>query len=192
MFRASLAFARDNGGNITKKFVQHVIEARGTFDNTIVVDSRVHMLMRGWYPCIPGWHHDDVPRSGANNQPEYDENVRAYRSKHIMMALDASDKPTLAMPQLLRGKVAVPWPLDDQAVTYAVWDAHINHTECGALTAGSGQIIRFDCDTFHRGMPAQQSGWRFFIRATWSTQQKAENKIRRNANVYVPWSTSGW
>lgn len=28
-----------------------------------VVDVKIHMLMPGQWPCIPNWHHDNVPRN---------------------------------------------------------------------------------------------------------------------------------
>lgn len=33
-----------------------------------VVDSKIHMLMPGQYPCIPNWHYDMVPRDTLGNQ----------------------------------------------------------------------------------------------------------------------------
>jgi len=35
------------------------------------VDIKVHMLMPGQYPCIPGWHVDLVPRSADGKQDFY-------------------------------------------------------------------------------------------------------------------------
>ena len=148
------------------------------------------MLMRGHYPCIPGWHHDDIPRDTANGQPNYDS--PRYFAKHLMCVVDAEDAPTHALPQFMRGPVEVPWPLDQSAVVYAVWDQHISKTVSVKTPTNSREVNQFDAHTFHRGMPARSSGWRFFIRATWGTDEAHANKIRRNANVYVPWSTAGW
>lgn len=58
-FNSDLVFAYENGGPITKSFIDNLPEEWKT---NSVFDSRVHMLMPGWYPAIPGWHHDDVPR----------------------------------------------------------------------------------------------------------------------------------
>lgn len=35
--------------------------------NNYYVDAKVHMLMPGQFPCIPGWHRDGVPRDEKNN-----------------------------------------------------------------------------------------------------------------------------
>lgn len=34
-------------------------------------DVKVHMLMPGQFPCIPGWHQDNVPRD-KNGKKDYD------------------------------------------------------------------------------------------------------------------------
>lgn len=194
LYRASFPFAAEQGGPLTAAFLANLClhsKALGIGSlQGLVIDSRTHMLLRGHYPCIPGWHHDDVPRNTPNGQPNYDD--PPYRARHLMVVLDAIDAPTGAMPQFLESVVDVPWPLDEQAVIYAAWDAHINALDLLTHTVSSGAVWGFDCGHFHRGMPAKRHGWRFFIRATWDTQVQAEDKIRRNANVYVPWSTAGW
>ncbi len=35
-------------------------------------DIKVHMLMPGHYPCIPGWHVDNVPR-GTDGRQQFDK-----------------------------------------------------------------------------------------------------------------------
>lgn len=185
LFRASLSFAMANGGEITREFLNH-------FDPKIdaVVDTRSHMLMRGHYPCIPGWHHDDVPRDTHNKQPNYDN--PAYLSNHAMAVVDASDAPTGSLTEFVAGRVSVPWPLDEGATVYAVWDAHLGAMRPSIKAVASGEIAHFSSADFHRGVAASAAGWRFFIRLTYNTGIKPDNKIRKNANVYVPWSTAGW
>lgn len=87
-FNCDLDFIYKNGGEITKSFVDSMPE--GWKQSDIVFDSRVHMLMPGWFPAIPGFHHDDVPRPEipvgqhfiTAGQPDYD-NPR-YLSEHIL------------------------------------------------------------------------------------------------------------
>ncbi len=197
-YRASFGFANSHAGPLTTSFLYALrthaealgLGKSGDFSG-VVIDSRVHMLMRGMYPCIPGWHHDDVPRDTPSGQPNYDK--PAYAAKHLMCVVDADDAPTGALPEFLSGKVEVPYPLADDAVVYAVWDAHINHTSpLRPRAVNSGEIVHFDSSAFHRGTAAKSTGWRWFIRASWGTLVKPENKIRRNANVYMAWSTAGW
>lgn len=195
LFRAGYDFAVDHAGALTNAFLSVVRAQMGALRvrdlSDIVIDSRVHMLMRGHYPCIPGWHHDDVPRIGPRGQPGY--GWPSYRSRHLAAVIDASDQPTGSLPEFAHVSVEVPWPLDEDVTVYAAWDAHIAaaYPKCG-VPVSSRQVLAFDCDSFHRGMPARTTGWRFFIRASWSSAVRPENKVRKNANVYVPWSTAGW
>jgi hypothetical protein len=54
-FNCDLNFAFENGGPITEAFIRTLPE--DWQDCNPVLDSRVHMLMKGWFPCIPGFHH---------------------------------------------------------------------------------------------------------------------------------------
>lgn len=193
LFGASFHFARARGGVITLNFLETLrvhAESIGLAIGTVIVDSRIHTLMRGMYPCIPGWHHDDVPR-GEFGQPNYDD--PRYRSHHLMMVVDADDAPTGSLPQFLCDHVDVDWPLPFDAVVYRAWDAQIGSLpSVKTETIRSGQAVAFDDHAFHRGMPAKSHGWRFFIRASWSTGRAFQNKIRHNANVYLPAVTAGW
>lgn len=51
-FNCSLEFAYNNGGPITRSFIMNLPDDWNT--DQVVFDSRVHMLMPGWYPAIPG------------------------------------------------------------------------------------------------------------------------------------------
>jgi hypothetical protein len=82
LYRADFEFAYDNGGELTHKFLAKLAFDSGHLNWSI--DSKVAMLMKGWYPCIPGFHHDDVERDAKNFfQPNYED--ASYRSKHAMM-----------------------------------------------------------------------------------------------------------
>lgn len=193
LYRASIGFAAEVGGPVTVEFINTLAKS-GLLagDTNVVIDTRSHMLMRGTYPCVGGWHHDDVPRNTANGQPNHDPATRPYRSQHLMCVIDAIDQPSGSLPEFALGPVSVPWPLPDDAIVYAAWDAHMNASGVQSMRVSSRQVWRFDCDAFHRGMPATSFGWRIFLRASWSTHVKPENKVRRNANVYVPAGGMSW
>jgi hypothetical protein len=69
-FSADSDFVKEHGGPITRRFLASMpsdwIAARD-----LIWDSRSHMLMPGWYPCIPGWHLDDIPRTRPDGQPDH-------------------------------------------------------------------------------------------------------------------------
>lgn len=189
LFRADLDFALANGGPITQEFLKQVTKIWG--NENLIIDSRSHMLMRGWYPCIPGWHHDDVARSGPSGQPDYDN--MPYESKHIASVIDASDKPTGSLTQFWRGTIDLGWPVPDDVNVYQYWDEILSSKkDIKPERIPSRAIVLFDWQTFHRGTPARWPGWRFFIRCTKDTEVKAQNKIRKNANVYLPCINRGW
>jgi hypothetical protein len=96
LFSADYDFARRNGDGLTNLFLDNIPEDWKQSD--IIIDSRVHMLMKGWSPCIPGWHHDDVPRLREEThvrmkgQPNY-ENPEYY-SEHLLFLINAGIAPT--------------------------------------------------------------------------------------------------
>jgi hypothetical protein len=151
-----------------------------------VIDSRSHMLMPGFYPCIPGWHHDDVPRTRIDGQPNYDN--PEYKSEHLLVVIGNT-----AMPQFLRKSAVMP-EIPAGKTVYQAWDRIINasFSEDDFYTVGSGDVYQFDWQTFHRGMSAKLHGWRYFIRFSWNTERKILNEIRNQVQVYLPDPSIGW
>lgn len=183
-FSADKKFAAENGGPITKKFITDHLDDHDDY----IIDSRVHMLMPGFWPCIPGWHHDDVPRSKKSfGQPDYDD--MEYEARHRMCVIGKS-----SMTQFLDAVTAMPKvDIATGKVIYKVWDDFINEFyESKAYTVKSGQVIDFTWRDFHRGMPATESCWRFFVRASRNTNRKFFNEIRTQVQVYMSDPSVGW
>lgn len=194
-FNCSLEYAYDNGGPITKSFIEKIPAGW----DISVFDSRVHMLMPGWYPAIPGFHHDDVPRPEipvgqhfiTAGQPDY-ENPR-YRSEHILGLVNGEICPTMfaigtaIMPEVAPGELI-----------YRKWDAvikkHIEEGRLESMNAPSNRLVYFDCDTFHTGTKAVKNGWRWFGRVSRNTDRvnKITNEIRKQAQVYLEFPMEGW
>lgn len=190
LFNCDIDFAHKNGGPITRAFIDAL-----PIDwlQDVVVDSRVHMLMPDWTPCIPGWHHDDVPRSGPLNQPNYED--PHYLSEHLMGLVNGDIAPT----QFLCGPVTVP-PIMPHTSVYEQWSRNINKQlgyviqDFDVWSAPSGRILQFDWQTFHTGVPATANGWRWFIRVSRKTDRvrNVTNEIRRQAQVYLEFPEKGW
>ncbi|QOI66611.1 hypothetical protein [Erwinia phage FBB1] len=195
-FNCDLEFAFEKGGPITRSFIDNL-----PYDwwEDVVFDSRVHMLMPGWYPAIPGFHHDDVPRPDipvgqhfiTAGQPDYD-NPR-YRSEHILGLVNASVCPT----HFAVGEAefnAVP----DGELIYRQWHKEVlEHLAKGTLKqveAEDRKLVKFDCDTWHTGSQAVKNGWRWFGRVSRNTDRvkKISNEIRVNAQVYLEFPMEGW
>jgi hypothetical protein len=196
-FNSDLRFAREKGGPITREFVGALPDE--WFDEPAVFDSRVHMLMPGWYPAIPGYHHDDVPRPPIQpgrhfitaGQPDYD--TPKYRSEHILGLVNAPVAPTsfavgsCVMPEVPNGELI-----------YRRWHAEVERLlEAGdmqAVETPDRTLVYFDCDSFHTGTRAVSSGWRWFGRVSRNTDRAANitNEIRRQVQVYLEFPMEGW
>lgn len=194
-FNCDMMFAYQNSGPITKAFLDAAPDDWGM----AVFDSRVHMLMPGWYPAIPGWHHDDVPRPEipigqhfiTAGQPDYD-NPR-YLSQHLCGLVNAEICPTA----FAVGKCIMP-AIQEGELIYRQWhqevESLIKHHKLDVIHAKSGQLIYFDWQTFHTGTRASGNGWRWFGRLTRSSDRcnKKTNEIRRQAQVYLEFPMEGW
>lgn len=184
-YRASVSFAKQHGESLTRRFLQLLPTG---WENGII-DSRTHMLMPGWYPCIPGWHLDDIPRTRPDNQPDHAN--PSYLAEHICMILgDASKTEFLDSPVSLEDV-----PVGG-GVVYDKWNKDINELIKAGRAKTSylvpGQLMQFGYGDFHRGSPATKFGFRWFIRITRNTHLSAVNEIRKNANVYMSALDAGW
>lgn len=187
-FNCDLKYAYKNGGEITKSFIENL--PIDWILGDVVFDSRVHMLMEDWYPCIPGWHHDDVPRTN-NGQPDYEN--QSYFSEHILGIVNSEICPT----KFILGDVYMP-PVEEGQIVYEVWnnivESEIKEGTIRAVDVFDRTLTYFDCNTFHTGQKALKSGWRWFGRISRNTDRvkSITNEIRVNAQVYLEFPTKGW
>lgn len=184
-FNSSIEYAYENGGAITKAFIDSLPEE---FKHG-VIDSRVHMLMPNWYPCIPGYHHDDVPRNTPNKQPNYQN--PEYNSRHILGLVNAEVAPT----NFAIGSAEFPLLTEEVYKHYnkMVVD-YLNKGQLFKYTAKSGILYEFDSHSWHTGTGAVKSGWRWFARVSIDTERlnNITNEIRRQVQVYMDSLTEGW
>lgn len=185
LFSCTWNFAYENGGEPTKEFLLSL--PKELHNDKTIIDSRVHMLMPGWFPCIPGYHHDDVPRD--NVQPNYFN--PSYRSKHALILFNGEVCPT----EFAIGKSEFP-KIEDGEIYYKVWHPividKIKNGELKHIKAPSDTVVFFDDRTWHQGTKAVKSGWRLFIRASWDTGRKPSNELRRQVQVYMENPMEGW
>jgi len=188
LFSCNLYHARKFGGGITNVFIKELLKRFDTIPNDLIFDSRVHMLMKGWYPCIPGFHHDDVPRSRKDGQPNYYN--PEYRSKHCLMLVGKGSATQFAL-----GEADFPDILPGEKY-YKKWHPIVcEYLQRGCLesyTANYGDLIYFDDRTWHQGTPAIEDGWRFFIRASWNTHRIPTNEQRKQVQIYLENPMEGW
>lgn len=196
-FNSDLLFAYNRGGPITRSFIDALPEDWQR--DKVVFDSRVHMLMPGWYPAIPGYHHDDVPRPDipvgqhfiTAGQPDYD-NPR-YKAEHVLGLVNAHVCPT----HFALGECVMPEVPDGQLI-YREWHKEVERLLQERLLtkveAPDRKLVFFDWQAFHTGSKAVSNGWRWFGRVSRNTDRvnKVTNEIRRNAQVYLEFPMEGW
>lgn len=198
LFGADLAYAREHGGEITN----HVLDTLAQSDvfvqwlerfkagelpsASIVIDSRVNMLMPGMYPSIPGWHGDDVPRGVKYAQPDLN-GVNPDGFMHFMVLFSDNVIPVSATEFVVE---PVTLDVDPDNVWKSV-NAGVEALKPKTRKLREGDIIAFGQEALHRASPCVQAGWRFFMRVSF-TYRKPVNEIRQQVQVYMPIETSGW
>lgn len=183
LHRATASFASEHGGTLTQEFLDVL-----PWSDDILIDSRVHMLMPGMYPCIPGWHHDDIPRERSDGQPEYFS--PSYRAEHCMALWGDCSLTEFAL-----GEHEIEIPGIGRKIYKELSPQIEDACASGKLErviAPERRLIFFDWQTWHRGAETTKHGFRFFIRATRGSKLVARNEIRFNANVYMPNLEEGW
>lgn len=196
-FNCDFQYAYENGGEITKSFLDSLPD--DWKNQPLVFDSRVHMLMPGWYPAIPGWHHDDVPRKEipigqhfiTGGQPDYDN--PKYKAEHILGLVNAAVCPTeFALGDCLMQAVK------EGDTVYKQWHEEVEHLlEHGILEkhqCDDRTLYYFDWQAFHTGTKAVSNGWRWFGRVSRNTDRvnTVTNEIRVNCQIYLEFPMEGW
>lgn len=194
LFSCDVANAWVRGGPITRNFLETFFGGEDQIpfkDKGYCMDSRVHMLMPDWWPCIPGWHHDDVPRSRPDGQPNYA--TPEYHSKHCLALVNGEICPT----EFAVGKVDMPHV---DGTVYEEWtkivDDKVFTGELMKTRVPSNRLVYFDCESFHQGTKAVKRGWRWFGRISWDAGYEEGrphfNETRKQVNVYMDKPMKGW
>ena len=210
LFNCDLQGARNLTGPLSGPITNAVLNALPSTwrEAPLVIDTRVHMLMPGWYPCIPGWHHDDVPRTRADGQPNY-EDLGGNRSEHIVVLINGDICPT----EFALGEQEFNIPPIGEVV-YEKWHHEmerrlnpsgpeylIPETGLNRWTCPSNRLVKFNDRTWHRGTKARSGGWRYFFRASRYFNAAGEsiprgnprtNETRRQVQVYLDDPNKGW
>jgi hypothetical protein len=202
-FSADAKYAWEYGGPLTRAFLQTIASVHPSWldDPDFILDSRVHMLMPGWYPCIPGWHLDDVPRDREDGQPEHVN--PSYRAEHILAvvgdcSLTSFLQGHIVLEDVPDGKLFPFGDCEDTSI-YGKWHNDIegllrNPSYCEVVKREiqAGQVVQFDWQSFHMGNPATKHGWRWFCRASIRTHRTIWNETRAQVQAYLPAPMAGW
>lgn len=191
LWQADSYFAACEGGPLTKKCMSVLYENKKNIKELItsvvankkqiIVDTRVSMLMKGFYPSIPDWHCDHVER-GDNGQPDLDK----MSDDNYNYCCVISDKDFVSGTEFILDELDIDVDKDN------VWSSVNSNVERLAPRTKqlkSGDIIRFNQAAIHRATPAVVGGWRFFFRLS-VCDVEPKNEIRRQTQVYV--KEGGW
>ena len=136
---------------------------------------------------IPGYHHDDVPRSTKTGQPNYVD--PEYHSEHLLGLVNGDICPT----EFVVGEIDLEIPT---GIVYKEWHpqvaAAVESGQLKSVPAASGLYLQFNAHTFHQGTAAVGSGWRWFIRLSRNTDRVPTNELRRQVQVYLEHPMEGW
>ena len=189
LYRADFKFARENSNSIS--FNKLLLELRKLTYNDgfkyTSIDTRTHMLMKGMYPCIPGWHCDDFYRPNED-QPDLLNVEKDAPQKHYLIVLG-----DCSMTEFTIENMDLKSPLDlpkDNPIYYYYDQMLEENKNVKTKFVEQNKIYSFGPTAFHRGSPATENGFRSFIRVTRSNHRKPKNEIRYQSNVYLAGRTS--
>lgn len=144
-----------------------------------IIDTKLHMLMEGWYPCIPGWHYDEILRK-PNGDLDFVNNDS--NKKHYLFIYDEGSGSLTEFCDFYDGSIH----------NYTELNKMIKEYKPLINSVQNNSIYEFGCIDAHRGIPATGKGWRYFIRATINSQRQFLNEIRTQSQVYLPAVDIGW
>lgn len=182
LFRADIEFAKKQGHeqfNVVLSQLEHLFKDDG-FKYTSI-DSRTHMLMRGMYPCIPGWHCDDFYRP-TGGQPDLANVEEMAPQKHYLIVLGDCSRTEFLVRDLA---LLAPEHLPQDKPSYFYYDEALEKEPEPTIFVEPNKIYTFGPTAFHRGSPASENGWRTFIRLTRSNHYDPKNELRYQSNVYL-------
>lgn len=191
LFSASIDFAESVGGPLTRSILNKIKELEMSEilnycnENKAwpVIDTRSHMLMKGQYPAIPGWHCDAYPRF-SSGQP----NLNLANPKCFHYVVTISDKEN-GVSNTVFANAPIEIDVDNERVWGSVHE-QVEKSKINTIKSNDGEIIKFYQNTLHRAEETHTNGWRWFFRLA-MYYGKPKNEIRKQVQVYTT-KGGGW
>ncbi len=192
LWNASYDDAIRYGGAITREALQ-AMDIRHDRKN-VIVDTKIHMLMKGMCPAIPGVHQDGSPRD-ANKHPngkgppnifaqEGDDRFNRY---HLLVTGSG------CLTKFVKRPIDIPISNEPSYDVYNVISRFVNEaakTEDIFTSVPSCTAVQFDWWDLHTGVVASKNEWRYLIRVCesdyYEPQKDLREVIRMQTQVYAP------
>ncbi|WP_224077623.1 hypothetical protein [Planococcus chinensis] len=181
LHNASLEDALKYGGDLTRAAIGSM-DLQMTKKN-IIVDTKIHMLIPGMCPAIPGWHTDGVPRgSSLDPTAKLAPNIQAQEEMdspifHLLVTGEACLTQFLEQRNVELEVPEVPDSKLYKMVSKQVND-RVNSGELSYFEAPSCTPVMWDWWEIHTGVAAKAHEWRFLIRVTESDIQEPKTDLR--------------
>jgi hypothetical protein len=199
LWNCSLDDAVRYGGEITRQAIQ-AMNLRHDRKN-IIVDTKIHMLMKGMSPAIPGIHCDGAPRDEHNNpqgkglpdtlkQEKLSDRSNRY---HILIT------GTGCLTQFVSRPITLQIPSEPSEDVYNIISKQVRSMSEKDPTLlqdiPTCTVVQFDWFDLHTGVIASKKEWRYLIRVCesdfYEPQKDLRNVIRIQSQVYSPYDF-GW
>lgn len=192
LFSCDVQSAKSLGGSIVNEIVEKIerLPLYKIRDTNLfpVIDVRVQRLMPGMFPSIPGWHCDNVPRSGYFSQPNFD-NI-PLGSKHFVCVVETEEN--VSQPEYIDDMVIMPEEEYRPSAVYKSLHDHIERSNYRRVRFESGDIVLMSSTTPHRATACQVRGWRMFFRLSLSHNPPIGNTRTNMNQIYLLSEANGW
>ncbi|ANA86232.1 hypothetical protein SEA_LOZINAK_75 [Gordonia phage Lozinak] len=162
----------------------------------VFVDTKVSMLMPGWYPAIPGWHTDGVPRGDNGHPSDYGHPSLPKQLTQRSPRFHTIIAGNPCLTEFLKGDYELEIEHDQDNVLYSEMTNKVEELagrRTRTLMAPKPQVwASWDWWQIHRAGEANRRGWRLLIRITESDLVRPATRdfIRTQNQVYVPLDSS--
>ncbi len=193
LYNASLDDAVKFGGDVVRQALRAVNVRNDR--KYVAVDVKVHMLMPGFMPAIPGWHTDGAPRALNGNPigplpPDLllQENLMSSHY-HLLVFGDGCNT------KFLTQEMDVEVPSRPTTDLYKIISEQVERASLPSTVVPSGVVAEWDWWNLHTAVVATKKEWRFLMRVTesdfLSPERDLRQVIRTQHQVYVP-TNFGW
>jgi hypothetical protein len=200
LWHADLDDAIRYGGDVTRHVLAHM-NLRGDRRH-VIVDVKVHMLLPGFMPAIPGWHTDGVPRwDGSRWTPESGEPSLAEQE-----AWEDAGEPVAprfhlyvsgsgCLTRFMTEELPLDVPDDIGTNLYAYISGQVGEKPVQRVQTFPGRVIEWDWWNLHTAAKAEKREWRYLCRVTETDHVEPQTDLRQilrtQEQVYVP-TEFGW